>query len=76
SMIPESNAANARIAMREGHWAMVSTQRRDITGDVFLRGAADLLEHGRLFDARLAVKAATESDPSLKPAARRWVYSV
>jgi hypothetical protein len=76
SMTPESMAANAQISMREGRWGFVAVTRRNVAGDVLLRGAADLLDHGRLFDVRLAVRAATESDPSLKPVARRWVYSV
>lgn len=76
SMIPESKAANARISMREGHFWMVPVMRQQSAGDVLLRGAADLLEHGPLSSVRLAVHAAVESDPSLKPVARRWVYSV
>jgi len=76
SMIPESMAANARISMREGHFWMVPVMRQQAAGEVFLRGAADLLEHGPLSSVRLAVHAAVESDPSLKPVARRWVYSV
>jgi hypothetical protein len=74
--IPESLTANAQISMHEGHWAFMALARRNIAGDVLLRGAAELLERGRLFDVRLAVMAATESDASLKPVARRWAYSV
>jgi len=76
SMIPESMAANAQLSMREGHWAMMAVMRQQIPGDVLLRGAADLLEHGTLFGVRLAVKGAVDADPSLKPVARRWVDSV
>lgn len=74
--IPESQAANARIALREGHFWMVSVLRQQGASEVLLRGAADLLEHGPLSSVRLAVHAAVDSDPSLKPVARRWVYSV
>ena len=74
--VPESITANARISMREGHWAMAVVNQRKVTGEVLLRGAADLLEHEQFSAARLAVHAAIEVDSSLKPIAQRWVYSV
>jgi hypothetical protein len=78
---PEALLANARISMHEGHWGYASLFRREITRDpssgaVLLRGAADLVERGRLRDAAAAVSAAVEADPSLERVATQWLLFV
>lgn len=45
-------------------------------GEAMLRSAPDLLERAKFWDAGMAVRTAVQLDPSLRPVAQLWLFSV